>query len=66
MVRVHQRAYLKCLQISTLLLPICQTRGHKTDTSAVRATHRDVWRRLATRSSRRAESTSIGKTPAKG
>src|SRR5215207_1452829 len=44
-----QRAYLKCLQIGTLLLAIRRTRGHIPDTSAVRATHRDVSRRRPTR-----------------
>jgi hypothetical protein len=38
-VRVRQRAYLKCLQIRTLLLSVRRTRGHIPDTSAVRATH---------------------------
>ncbi|MBN2839635.1 MAG: hypothetical protein JXP37_01580, partial [Coriobacteriia bacterium] len=48
-VRVRQRAYLKCLQIDTLLLSVARTRGHIPDTSAVRATHGDVSRRLPTR-----------------
>jgi len=41
-VRVRQRALIESLQISTLLLPAHRTRGHIPDTSAVRATHRDV------------------------
>lgn len=48
MVRVRQRASLKCLQIGPLLLSTFQTRGHIPDTSAVRATHGDVSRRLLT------------------
>jgi mannose/fructose/N-acetylgalactosamine-specific phosphotransferase system component IIC len=48
-VRVRQMAYLKRLQIDTLLLFVARTRGHIPDTSAVRATHGDVSRRLPTR-----------------
>jgi hypothetical protein len=48
-VRVRQRASIKYLQIGTLLLSVRRTCGHISDTSAVRATHRDVSRRLLTR-----------------
>ena len=48
-VRVRQRADLKYLHIGTLTLSVRQTRGHIPDTSAVRATHRDVSRPLPTR-----------------
>jgi hypothetical protein len=47
-VRVRQSASIKCLQMGTLLLSVRKTRGHISDTSAVRATHRDVSRRLPT------------------
>jgi hypothetical protein len=52
-VRVRQRAWLKRLQISTLLLSASRTRGHIPDTSAVREAHRVAWRRLAARSCRK-------------
>ncbi len=63
-VRVRQRASMKCLQIGTLLLSAHQTRGHETDTSTVRATHRDVARPLPTQLSGRDTNASINEIPA--
>ena len=64
-VRVRQRAYLKCLQIGTLLLSARETRGHISDTSAVRATHHDVSRRLLTHVRRATASTPSNEDPVK-
>src|SRR6266446_30654 len=50
-VRVRQRASIKCLQIGALSLSVRRTHGHISDTSAVRATHRDVSRPYVVRSS---------------
>src|SRR6266540_1283646 len=52
-VRVRQRASVKCLQIGTLLLSVRETRGHRTDTSTVHASQRDVSRRLLTQTAGR-------------
>jgi hypothetical protein len=41
-VRVRQRAYLKVLQIGSLLLSVPRTDEHIPDTYLVRATHGDV------------------------
>jgi len=63
-VRVRQRASIKCLQLGTLLLSARRTRGHISDTSGVRATHRDVSRRLLTRLAGTDAARFRGKTPA--
>ena len=65
-VRVRQRACTKCLQISTLVLSACRTRGHETDTSAVRATQRVVSRRLVTHVPRLEVLASFDEIPGQG
>jgi hypothetical protein len=56
---------MKCLEMGTFLLSAGETRGHETDTSAVRATHRDASRRLLTQPSGREPIASIDKIPGK-